>query len=206
MRLVLISDTHCRHGRLTLPDGDLLVHAGDSTSMGTVSEITEFNAWLGRQPHRHKVVIAGNHDWLFEREPALARELLTNATYLEDGEATIEGVRVWGSPWQPRFFRWAFNLDRGAPLRAKWELIPAGIDVLVTHGPPKGTLDATWRGEPVGCEELALAVARVRPRLHVFGHIHESHGRIDRDGTTFVNASTCDARDRPSHAPVVVEW
>ena len=205
MRLVLISDTHRKHGHLALPDGDVLVHAGDATSMGTVPEIAEWNEWLGRQPHRHKVVIAGNHDWLFERDPAIARGLLTNATYLEDGGVTLEGLRFWGSPWQPRFFRWAFNLDRGAPLREKWERIPAGTDVLITHGPPQGILDRTWHGESVGCEELAPIVARLRPRLHVFGHIHESHGRLDRDGTTYVNASTCDAREKPTNPPVMVD-
>lgn len=205
MRLVLISDTHRRHGRLSLPAGDVLIHAGDATSMGTAPEIAEWNEWLGRQPHRQKVVIAGNHDWLFEREPALARSLVTHATYLEDSEVVIDRVRFWGSPWQPRFFRWAFNLERGAPLRAKWDLIPDGIDVLITHGPPHGILDRTFHGEPVGCEELAAVVARRRPRLHVFGHIHESHGRLERDGTVFVNASSCDVRDRPTNPPVVVD-
>lgn len=205
MRLVLISDTHRRHARVTLPDGDVLIHAGDATSMGTEGEIADFDAWLGRQPHPRKIVIAGNHDWLFERDTKLARSLITHATYLEDEGVEIDGLRFWGSPWQPRFMNWAFNLDRGAPLRAKWERIPAAIDVLVTHGPPHGTLDRTWGGQHVGCEELAAAVARVRPRLHVFGHIHESHGRHESGGTTYVNASTCDARDKPVNPPVVVD-
>jgi predicted phosphohydrolase len=103
MRLVLISDTHQRHDRLVVPDGDVLVHAGDFSTRGGVEEVARFNAWLGTLPHKHKVVIAGNHDFLFEREPVLARSMLTNATYLEDSGVTIEGVRFWGSPWQPRF-------------------------------------------------------------------------------------------------------
>jgi Icc-related predicted phosphoesterase len=173
--------------------------------MGTVPEIAEWNEWLGRQPHRRKVVIAGNHDWLFEREPALARNLMTNATYLEDSGVSVDGVRFWGSPWQPRFFRWAFNRERGAELREKWDQVPSGVDVLITHGPPKGTLDRTWHGEDVGCEELATAVARVRPRLHVFGHIHEAYGRVERDGTVFVNAASVDGREKLCHAPIVVD-
>jgi len=204
MRIVCISDTHALHDRVRVPEGDLLVHAGDLSSRGTEAEIRAFDAWLGRLPHPHKVVIAGNHDFAFERD-AEARRLITNATYLQDEEVTLGGLRIWGSPWQPRFFDWAFNLDRGAPLAVKWAKIPAGIDVLVTHGPPMGTLDRTSGGQLVGCEALEDALARIRPRLHVFGHIHEAAGRLDRDGTIFVNASTCDLRYRPVHPPIVVD-
>lgn len=206
MRLVLISDTHRRHARLALPEGDVLIHAGDFSSSGGAAELADFDGWLARQPHRHKVVIAGNHDRLFERDPAAARALLQHATYLEDSGVTLEGLRLWGSPWQPRFMNWAFNLERGAPLRAKWAAIPDALDVLITHGPPHGVLDRTWDGRSVGCEELAPIVAQRRPRLHVFGHIHEAHGRVERDGTTYVNAAICDGHDRPTWPPVVVDW
>jgi len=205
MRLVLISDTHQRHDDLVVPDGDVLIHAGDFSRRGKEGEVIRFNAWLGVQPHRHKVVIAGNHDFLFEQEPALARTLLTHATYLEDTGVTIDGVRFWGSPWQPRFFDWAFNLDRGAPLRAKWELIPAGIDVLIVHGPPRDVLDMTSRGEAVGCDDLLLALKRVRPKLFVCGHIHEAYGEKFVDGIRCINAACCDERERPFHSPVVVD-
>jgi Icc-related predicted phosphoesterase len=188
-----------------VPDGDLLVHAGDLTSRGTVEEVVKAASWLRSLPHRHKVVIAGNHDFLFEQSPGVARGLMDGLTYLEDGEAVVEGLRIWGSPWQPRFFDWAFNLDRGAPIRAKWDLIPAGLDLLVTHGPPLGHGDVTVAGQAVGCADLLDAVRRVRPRWHVFGHIHEGHGITEDGGTTFVNASTCDVRYRPVNAPVVIE-
>ena len=148
----------------------------------------------------YKVVVAGNHDFLFEQDRE-ARTLLTHATYLEDEERVVHGLRIYGSPWQPRFFNWAFNLDRGEPLRRIWERIPQGIDILLTHGPPHGILDVTVRGLRVGCEELAAALPRVRPRLHVFGHIHESYGQLVRDGTHFVNASTCNLQYQPIHAP-----
>jgi hypothetical protein len=150
------------------------------------------------------VVIAGNHDFAFERTPE-ARTWISRATYLQDEEVTVAGLRIWGSPWQPRFFDWAFNLDRGEPLRQVWSQIPAGIDVLVTHGPPRGILDRTARGEPVGCDDLLAAVGRVRPRLHVFGHIHEAYGKVARDGVTFVNASSCDLGYAPVQAPIVVD-
>jgi predicted phosphodiesterase len=205
MRLVLISDTHQRHDDLVVPDGDVLVHAGDFSRRGKEGEVVRFDAWLGVQPHRHKLVIAGNHDFLFEQEPARARALLTHATYLEDSGVTIDGAKFWGSPWQPRFFDWAFNLDRGAPLRAKWDLIPAGTDVLIVHGPPRDVLDRTWRDERVGCDDLLLALKRVRPKLFVCGHIHEAYGEMQVDGIRCINASCCDERERPFHAPVVVD-
>ena len=109
------------------------------------------------------------------------------------------------APWQPWFFDWAFNLERGAPIRAKWDRIPAGIDVLVTHGPPAGILDRTVHGLDVGCADLLDAVRRVRPRVHVFGHIHEAHGTLERDGTRFVNASTCTVRYEATNPAVVLD-
>jgi Icc-related predicted phosphoesterase len=200
-----------------VPDGDLLVHAGDLTLRGERREVEDFNAWLEELPHRHKIVVAGNHDWVFEREPRLARSCLTAAAYLEDSAITVEGLRVYGSPWQPWFMSWAFNLPRGRALREKWASIPAGTDLLLTHAPPRGVGDrlagplvralsfaAGQRGH-AGCRDLLSAVRRVRPRLHVFGHIHEGYGTHLQEGTIFVNASCCDAPYRPLNAPVVVD-
>jgi Icc-related predicted phosphoesterase len=205
MRVVLLSDTHNRHAELQVPDGDLLLHAGDFTMRGTEREIGAFDEWLSSLPHRDKVVIAGNHDFLFEREPRSARSLIRHAEYLQDSGITVSGLAIWGSPWQPWFMDWAFNLQRGEPLRAVWDGIPAGTSILLTHGPPHGILDATARGEHVGCEELLAAALRVRPRFHAFGHIHEGYGREARDATTFVNAASCDERYRVVNAPVVLE-
>ena len=204
MRIVCISDTHSLHGQFPVPDGDVLVHAGDATRRGTERELRDFDRWLGTLPHRHKVVIAGNHDFGFQTQPG-ASGWITNAHYLQDRSVVLEGVRFYGSPWQPWFHDWAFNLPRGEELRRVWDRIPAGTDVLLTHGPPHGVLDRTEEGETVGCEELARAVTRVRPRLHVFGHIHEGYGQVVMDGVRYVNASVCDVRYRPVQAPVVVE-
>ena len=217
MRIVCLSDTHNLHDRIRVPDGDLLLHAGDATMHGTAEEIAAFDAWLASLPHPHKVVVAGNHDFLFERDPERARGLLRHAVYLQDSGVEVLGLRIWGSPWQPWFFDWAFNLRRGAPLKAKWDQIPQETDVLLTHGPPHGILDrvggplprlmaaVTGQGAHVGCEELREAAFRLRPRLHVFGHIHECYGRETRDGTLFVNAANCDRAYRASNPPLVVE-
>jgi Icc-related predicted phosphoesterase len=204
MRIVCLSDTHNLHDRIRVPEGDLLLHAGDATNRGTEKEVSAFTDWLAAQPHRHKVVVAGNHDFLFERQPGVARAHVHGAVYLQDDAVEIEGIRIWGSPWQPEFYDWAFNLPRGAALREKWDLIPEGTDVLITHGPPQGVRDGV-DGRPEGCADLLEAVRRVRPRLHLFGHIHEGYGREERDGTTFVNASICDRGYRPVNPPVVVD-
>jgi predicted phosphodiesterase len=163
MRIVCLSDTHGTHERLTVPEGDLLVHAGDFTNLGRPAEIERFDRWLGTLPHPHKLVIAGNHDFLFERKPEKARALLTNARYLQDEACEVNGLRLWGSPWQPWFHDWAFNLARGPELAAKWALVPERIDVLVTHGPPAAILDRTHGGEAVvapTCAARSSACAR----------------------------------------------
>jgi Icc-related predicted phosphoesterase len=205
VRLVCISDTHNRHRKIDLPEGDILVHAGDFSGQGRPEEIMAFDAWLSQVPFRHKVVIAGNHDFLFEKDPQQARALLTHCTYLEDAAVEIEGLRFWGSPWQPWFYDWAFNLPRGEPLRAKWSLIPEGTEVLLTHGPPLGHGDRTDGGEAVGCADLLEAVRRVRPRCHVFGHIHEGYGVTQEGPTACLNAATCDLDYRAVNAPLVLD-
>ncbi len=217
-RIVCLSDTHGLHDALTVPDGDVLIHAGDMSMRGRAAEVRAFADWFVALPHPHKIVIAGNHDWLFERSPAQAREFVSDVTYLSDEGAQVAGLRVWGSPWQPWFYDWAFNLPRGPALREKWELIPSDIDILITHGPPFGFLDGAdrplggWFGaddgidvEHVGCEELRLALDRVQPNLHVFGHIHEGYGQARLGATILVNASNCDADYRPVNPPVVVD-
>tara|TARA_R110002094_G_scaffold138498_2_gene129838 strand:- start:693 stop:1313 length:621 start_codon:yes stop_codon:yes gene_type:complete len=205
MRIVCLSDTHSQHAQLEVPDGDVLVHAGDFTGRGERHEILEFHRWLATLPHQHKLVIAGNHDLMFENDPEQARALLNACTYLQDSGVTVDGIKFWGSPWQPLFYDWAFNLQRGPALAAKWALIPTDTDVLVTHGPPFGILDMTARGEPAGCHELACELARVRPRLHVFGHIHEAYGQLKRNGTTFVNACNCTLHYQPDNPAIVID-
>lgn len=206
MKLVCISDTHGQHTKLTIPPGDVLIHAGDFTKSGKPEEICEFDDWLSTLPHPHKLVIAGNHDFLFEQDPEHGQELLQHATYLEDTGMTIEGREFWGSPVSPRFFNWAFNRDRGADIMRHWELIPDQVDVLITHTPPHQILDRVFYGGYVGCADLRREIEqRIRPRLVVFGHIHESYGQITQGRTTYINASSLDRRYRPVNAPVVFE-
>ena len=221
-RVVIISDTHAMHGRVAVPDGDILVHCGDFTGTGRIAEVAAAGLWFRWMKERfsHVVVVAGNHDFLFERNRALAVDLINNGqlhlregrdggiTYLEDGEATLDGVRIYGSPVTPAFMGWAFNRERGEDIRRHWDLVPAGLDLLVTHGPPMGILDQRFPlhgSEHLGCEELMAAVERARPRYHAFGHIHGGHGRSEHADTTFLNASVLDESYAVRNAPTVVD-
>lgn len=180
MRIIAIADTHGLYRQMPeVPSGDVLVHAGDLTAFGQLSELPDFFDWFGAHPHRWKIVIAANHDWAFERNPMEARRLVPDGiVYMQDAGVTIEGVRFWGSPWQPFFNNWAFNLERGgADLAAKWSLIPGDVQVLITHGPPFGITDgAGWQVvESVGCELLRDRIATLPElRVHLFGHVHQA--------------------------------
>lgn len=207
IRIVVISDTHNRHLKApSLPDGDVLLHAGDFSVKGSLAELAYFNDWLGSLPHPQKIVIAGNHDWCLQRTPVAARQLLTAATYLEDTGIWIAGLHIWGSPWQPWFHNWAFNLPRGGELAAVWRKIPDSCNVLITHGPPFGILDKVVHGESVGCEDLLSRIKGLKElKLHVFGHIHEGYGSVSAEGVSFVNASICNVRYEPCNSPVVID-
>ncbi len=202
LRVVCLSDTHLRHG--PVPMADILLHAGDMTARGSAEELMAFNSWLGTLPHLYKIVVAGNHDVIFHQQPKIAQTLLTNATYLQDQLAVVEGLRIWGSPWQPEFRSWAFNVPRGPHLRAIWERIPQNLDFLVTHAPPAGICDRTVDGESIGCTDLRDVVGARRPRVHIFGHVHEARGIHTENGTIFVNASICHWGDADPRSPIVL--
>src|SRR5262249_18296350 len=189
MRIVCVSDTHGYHTLTEVPDGDVLVHAGDLCRHGGLEDVEEFDRWLGTLPHKHKVVICGNHDWCFQERPAEARARITNAIYLEDSGCEIAGLKFYGTPWTPLFHDWAF-MKPDAELDEKWALIPPRLDVLITHGPPHGIWDMTARREHAGSSSLLSRVYELQPRLHVFGHIHEARGQAEHSGIMFLNAST----------------
>ena len=214
MRIVCLSDTHNCNEQIDVPSGDILIHSGDATIQGTDQEIIEFIYWFSNLPHKYKIFVAGNHDWLFEIDNRYSRLLLADSgiIYLQDSSTEIDGVKIYGSPWQPRFFDWAFNLNRGCEIAEKWKLIPDDIDILITHGPPNGILDVVPRqgwDENSGCEELRKKVekmaAKGRLKLHVFGHIHCGYGTHEQFGVRFVNASNCDEDYLPTQPPIVVD-
>ena len=206
-KIVAISDTHNHHRSLTIPHGDILIHAGDYSNSGSREATIDFLDWLEALPHPHKILIAGNHDFFAERDRKGFRALVPkNICYLENESVTIENIKIWGSPFTPYFGGWAFNLHRGAEIKKVWDTIPEDTDILVTHGPPHGILDQTYRLENVGCEELLLRINAIKPHYHIFGHIHECPGIKDINGTTFINATQVDLMYRPVYDPIVFEY
>ncbi|PLB39793.1 Metallo-dependent phosphatase [Aspergillus candidus] len=186
--VVCISDTH--NSQPALPDGDILIHAGDLTQSGSPKELQAAVDWLHAQPHTIKVVIAGNHDLCLDANfPHVAGhasstctsrpwgELINwrDVTYLQDAETTVtcdngRHLHIYGSPNSPRHGNWAFQYPRSQDI---WSgKVPDDIDILVTHGPPRAHLDLL----NLGCVHLLQELWRVRPRLHVFGHVHEGAG------------------------------
>lgn len=207
MRIVAVADTHLYHDELMpLPDGDVLVHAGDMLRFGDLDELAEFCEWFARLPHATKIVVAGNHERCFESHHAQAVDMLgPDVHYLQDSGIQLGGLRWWGSPWQPEYRDWAFNLPRGAALRERWSLIPDDTDVLITHTPPLGLGDRGPVGGRDGCEELARRVAELRPLLHLFGHIHQDGGLWTDGATTSANVTTWECDRRPTVLDVDAE-
>jgi len=219
IRVIAISDTHNQHESIELPEGDLLIHAGDSTNRGSKEEIAKFSLWFRAQPHAFKVCISGNHDWLFENSPYIAQNVFygnvskqeANAKglfYLQDSGAEIDvrgqKLKIYGSPQTPAFCNWAFN-NTDDQLEAAWSLIPSDLDIIITHGPVHMILDETSSGKHAGCMKLRLALHDKKPKLHISGHIHEGYGVETWNGTTFANVSTCNLRYQPLNKPMVFD-
>jgi Icc-related predicted phosphoesterase len=205
LRLVLLSDTHQLHREVDVPDGDILIHAGDFTMFSQSMEaVADFNDWLGELPHRFKVIVPGNHEFFLESDPS-ERSLLSNAKVLINEGIEIEGLRLWGTPVTP-MYGGAFGLSSAKDRKRLYAQIPLDTDVLISHGPPFGILDADpVSGLHQGCHELLDAVMWVRPKLHVFGHIHGAYGVFETEHTTFVNASRLGLHRNPDDAPFVFE-
>jgi len=220
-KIVCIADTHNFHDDVDVPDGDILIHAGDFTLSGTLNEVVEFNDWLGKLDHSFKVVVAGNHDRCLGENETLGLKMFTNAIYLERSGTTLDGVKIWGAPMTPAFngmrggLTFYTNDDKEA--KGVWRGMPKNLDVLITHGPPFGILDEVERygygqtfpaGEQTiehcGDGMLASKVIANKPKYHLFGHIHEGYGRFTADyGTKFINCSVVNEAYNVVNKPVV---
>ena len=217
-RITFISDSHTKHDKLNgfLPGGDILLHSGDLTSRGYIGEIESFMKWYDKiDNYDTKVFIAGNHDFGFQNDNEKLRGLLTGyktIDYLEDelmmvGEDYDNMIKIWGSPWQPEFHNWAFNLPRGEKIKEKWDMIPVDTDILITHGPAFGKLDyVPYDNINVGCEELLTRIQEIKPKIHLCGHIHSGRGVVFSEGTLYVNASVLNDRYEFRNKPITIDF
>jgi len=210
LRIVCISDTHMIHKELVVPDGDVLIHCGDFTKYkSSKSDIVPFNEWLGTLPHKVKIVIGGNHDnCLPEKNIEKCQKLLSNATYLQDSGITVEGVKIWGSPWQPSrgLFKRANAFSTSVPkIIKRWQMVPDDTDILITHVPPLGILDLSHHGNKVGCPDLRNhCITKIKPKVHLFGHCHDETGAVQYESEDssilFLNVAQIYARQ-----PLLIE-
>lgn len=222
MKITCVSDLHG-----SFPEtegGDLLLIAGDLTTDDKTRSWLQFYTWLGKQNYRKKIYIAGNHDEVLKHcaTSSEERELLEildeyddTIEYLCDSGTEFEGLKIWGSPWSLWFeginpHCQAFTGNEEL-LHAKFSLIPKDTDILITHSPPFGILDRTKWGELVGSGSLRnlLYGESLRPRVHLYGHIHEAYGHIpkmlDFPGVQFINASHMDVNYEPVNPPINIE-
>jgi len=219
MRIVAISDTHQQHNQITVPDGDILVHAGDWTNQGTLSAMRQFLEWFSAQPHPLKVFIPGNHEITLEAvNKKSAFDLIGEYTndkmhFLLNSSANIAGLRWFGAPSTPFYGGWAFNFQRGPDIAAEWAKIPDDVEVLITHGPPYGIQDLVednWenvgRDLHQGCEDLRARIKSLKNlKLHIYGHLHFGYGIQVIDNIQFVNAAICTEKYQPTNKPIVID-
>lgn len=207
MKILAISDTHCRHEEIDLSEyeADVIVHAGDATLLGEIPEVSEFSVWWNSLPYRHKIIVPGNHDFLFQDQPGLAKSMFLNTHVLINEGVEIEGLFFYGTPIVKHFGPWAFGYYN-EKREEFYDLIPDQTEVLITHQPPFGRLDYLPNGTHLGCEILLDRVLQLNKlKAHIFGHIHSGHGIIDKKGVTVVNAAQLDNSYTNFNEPIVFE-
>ena len=209
LSLCIISDTHNKHKHIgELPDADVIIHCGDFTSLGKEHEIRNFFKWYYKlNQFKYKIIIAGNHDMMFEENGSFARSLVpSNVIYLEDNSIIIEGIKIYGTPVQKKFGNWAFN-KTDEQLVKYYSEIPSDTDVLVTHNPPYGIFDwSVYDNINTGSSSLLTEITeRIKPIISVFGHIHSGHGIQSIDNTMFINASNLNEEYIYQYKPIYVE-
>lgn len=222
MKIVALSDTHLDHPDMSSYWGDMIIHCGDVSCRGYLNEIESFLKWYSSlSQFKYKIMIPGNHDRYFESQWEECKKLCDTAGIicLNDSGIEIEGIKIWGSPITPEFCNWAFNRKRGEEIQKHWNLIPNNVNILITHGPPMNIGDlaiikeskwrTTLRGErkveylkDVGCENLRKKVDEIKPKYHLFGHIHEGYGIFKGKYTTFINCAHLNRNQIADNPPV----
>jgi len=225
LKIVGISDTHNQHEKVQIPECDILIHAGDYSFKGYDHEIRAFYKWLNKQPAKHKISISGNHELGFESDPKRGTEIALqecpDVKLLNHESITVEGIKIFGSPWTPYFCNWAYNAGRTIEEAAYyqkpfigdlWKDIPEDVDIVVSHGPVYGILDelckidGTPKGQFVGCVELLKVIQKVKPKVHIAGHIHAAYGQVHKEGVSYYNVCICNESYYPSNPITEIDY
>lgn len=221
MKILALSDIHQTQKKIytTYPNAlysdtyDIIVIAGDITNKGSLFEYELFLQWLSKLKAKYKIIIAGNHDYQFylQHDKSLSKDLTTKygCIYLEDEYINIEGLNIYGFPWTPTFCNWAFMLDRDSvQMQYYIDNIPENLDILISHGPCYGILDMNLSGEHCGCTQLLERIKLVKPKYHIFGHIHSNEGDptiYKTEYTTHLNVSICNDSYVPINSPTIIK-
>lgn len=218
-KICAISDTHNKHDSITIPECDILIHAGDATFGGQPNELRDFAEWMNEQEAGRIVYVPGNHELWLQQNLEIGKSILLKycpgMDILIDQTIDIEGIKIHGSPATPFFHNWAWNYaksDSEAALRniehiqKKWDLIPLNANILITHGPAYKVLDQNKEGEHCGDYNLMSTIIDLRPDLHVCGHIHEGHGHEHHDGIDFYNVSICNRAYLPLNPVTIIDY
>lgn len=218
-KIVCISDTHMRHEGLVIPECDILIHAGDATNYGDLTELMEFAEWLNEQEAAHIIFVPGNHEIQMEKNLQQSINILKNycpaINILINETIDIEGIKIHGSPCTPWYGSWGWNRARSDEeaifrnikhIKHDWDLIPLNVDVLITHGPAYKVLDMNREGEHCGCYNLMATIVDLRPKIHICGHIHEGYGYEHYDGVDFYNVSICNRQYLPINPITVIDY
>ena len=209
MNITFISDTHSKHHLLDehLTGGEMLIHCGDFMNTGRYDEeLNDFTQWFSALPYQHKILIAGNHERIVEYDKDLQTHLKNHSqfTYLQDSSITINNLKFYGTPWQPAFCNWAFNLYTDDELDKVWNKIPTDTQILITHIPPHGRLDFC-NGKHLGCHRLAKKLPTLTQlKIHAFGHIHDGYGKETDQHTTYINAAQLDEQYQFTNQPITI--
>ncbi|MDR0604181.1 MAG: metallophosphatase domain-containing protein [Bacteroidales bacterium] len=201
MRLLHLSDTHSQHRSLTdLPPADVIIHSGDVSFAGKGEEVMDFIDWFGGLDYKYKIFIAGNHDFCLDgkAKERIQQLLPRNCFYLNASGVEIEGVRFWGIPY---FLSGELCIEK---YYAALDSIPCDTDILITHRPPLDILDRSGNIH-YGCLDLLQKVLEIKPKYHLFGHIHDAYGIQQSADTTFSNASVLDGKYLLANKPVELE-
>lgn len=210
MIIKVFSDTHNDHDQLVDTECDILIHCGDACIKGNYSEGRSFLEWFVKQPAKYKILVPGNHDKKIKTHPdliSLAKEY--GIIVLNDGYIELMGLKMYGGSFVPSWER-----DTGKPrfkfdyAESRWKDVPEGLDILITHVPPRTIMDRNRKGFPCGCPLLYKRVNKVKPKLHLFGHIHEEQRKVlVSNEITFVNCCNKDRNYFTNYTnPITIEY